>query len=298
MSGPARSARRARPARRPRVAEQALPADGDDGLGRDDTWPRRRRSSPATGTSDQPGGARSHDSGSDRGSSGTPDPDRGLDPALGRLHVVEDRAVGSSTTSDVDAGRRAAASSSLAVARLVVDADDRGRRQPEPGGRQGRVRDAAAEPPAARIVLGDVARGRRPTWTHLDRGAGASAPSGTLAVRILRPRQPSATRQPCSSTSSTRATTRSTRTSSSSANPRWSPTSSSSSSSRIRHQIQDTYEHDTLIEAIAVELERDHGFIFVSDDRLVGGGQRLDRGGARTSSPTSTSDRRRRGRRR
>ena len=27
--------------------------------------------------------------------------------------------------------------------------------------------------------------------------------------------------------------------------------------------------HDTLSEAIAVELERDHGFIYVSDDRLV-----------------------------
>lgn len=37
----------------------------------------------------------------------------------------------------------------------------------------------------------------------------------------------------------------------------------------IRRRVQDTYEDDTLIEAIAVELERDHGFIFVSDDRLT-----------------------------
>jgi hypothetical protein len=37
----------------------------------------------------------------------------------------------------------------------------------------------------------------------------------------------------------------------------------------IRRRIQDTYEDDTLIEAIAVELERDHGFIFISDDRLT-----------------------------
>jgi hypothetical protein len=37
----------------------------------------------------------------------------------------------------------------------------------------------------------------------------------------------------------------------------------------IRRRIQDTYAHDTLIEAIAVELERDHGFIYVSDDRLA-----------------------------
>jgi hypothetical protein len=36
----------------------------------------------------------------------------------------------------------------------------------------------------------------------------------------------------------------------------------------IRRRIQDTYEDDTLIEAIAVQLERDHGFVFVSDERL------------------------------
>ena len=37
----------------------------------------------------------------------------------------------------------------------------------------------------------------------------------------------------------------------------------------IRRRIQDGYIHDTLSEAIAVELERDHGFIHVSEDRLV-----------------------------
>ena len=37
----------------------------------------------------------------------------------------------------------------------------------------------------------------------------------------------------------------------------------------IRRRIQDGYIHDTLSEAIAVELERDHGFIHVSDDSLV-----------------------------
>jgi hypothetical protein len=37
----------------------------------------------------------------------------------------------------------------------------------------------------------------------------------------------------------------------------------------IRRRIQDSYVHDTLIESIAVELERDHGFVFVSDDSLV-----------------------------
>jgi hypothetical protein len=37
----------------------------------------------------------------------------------------------------------------------------------------------------------------------------------------------------------------------------------------IRRRIQDSYIQDTLSEAIAVELERDHGFIHVSDDRIV-----------------------------
>jgi hypothetical protein len=37
----------------------------------------------------------------------------------------------------------------------------------------------------------------------------------------------------------------------------------------IRRRIQDSFEHDTLVESIAVELEREHGFVFVSDDRLT-----------------------------
>jgi hypothetical protein len=37
----------------------------------------------------------------------------------------------------------------------------------------------------------------------------------------------------------------------------------------IRRRVQDTFEQDTLIEAIAEELEQDHGFIPISDDRLT-----------------------------
>jgi hypothetical protein len=36
----------------------------------------------------------------------------------------------------------------------------------------------------------------------------------------------------------------------------------------VRQQVQANYEDDTLIEAIARELEREHGFTFVSDARL------------------------------
>ena len=38
---------------------------------------------------------------------------------------------------------------------------------------------------------------------------------------------------------------------------------------QARHQVQDTFEEDTLVEAIARELERTHGFVYVSDALLV-----------------------------
>jgi hypothetical protein len=37
----------------------------------------------------------------------------------------------------------------------------------------------------------------------------------------------------------------------------------------IRAKVQDTFEEDSLIEAIALELEREHGFTFISDARLT-----------------------------
>jgi len=37
----------------------------------------------------------------------------------------------------------------------------------------------------------------------------------------------------------------------------------------IRRRIEDSFEQDTLIEAIAEELERDYEFMAISDDRLV-----------------------------
>jgi hypothetical protein len=38
---------------------------------------------------------------------------------------------------------------------------------------------------------------------------------------------------------------------------------------RIRRDVQDHYEQETLIEAIALVLERDYDFIYVSDDQLT-----------------------------
>jgi hypothetical protein len=37
----------------------------------------------------------------------------------------------------------------------------------------------------------------------------------------------------------------------------------------VRVQVQDAFDEDTLVEAIAVELERNHGYTFVSDERLI-----------------------------
>jgi hypothetical protein len=37
----------------------------------------------------------------------------------------------------------------------------------------------------------------------------------------------------------------------------------------IRRRVQDSFGQDTLIEAIAEELERDHDFLFISDKRLT-----------------------------
>jgi hypothetical protein len=37
----------------------------------------------------------------------------------------------------------------------------------------------------------------------------------------------------------------------------------------IRRRVQDSFEQDTLIEAIAEELEQDYEFIALTDDRLV-----------------------------
>lgn len=37
----------------------------------------------------------------------------------------------------------------------------------------------------------------------------------------------------------------------------------------IRRRIQGSFEADSLIEAIAEELEQDYGFVYVSDDRLT-----------------------------
>jgi hypothetical protein len=38
---------------------------------------------------------------------------------------------------------------------------------------------------------------------------------------------------------------------------------------RARRAVIDTYEEDTLVEAIARELERSHGFTYIGDEKLT-----------------------------
>jgi hypothetical protein len=38
---------------------------------------------------------------------------------------------------------------------------------------------------------------------------------------------------------------------------------------KVRAQVLDSFEEDTLSEAIASELQRSHGFVYVTDDLLV-----------------------------
>ena len=38
---------------------------------------------------------------------------------------------------------------------------------------------------------------------------------------------------------------------------------------QVRRRVQETFEEDTLVEAIAGELEREHGFTYISDARLT-----------------------------
>ena len=59
----------------------------------------------------------------------------------------------------------------------------------------------------------------------------------------------------------------------------------------IRRRVVENFETTTLVEAIADELERDYGFIAVTDDRLTAAVNVSQERRRRTSSPTSTRPR-------
>ena len=159
------------------------------------------------------------------------------------------------------------------VGRELVDADERTRADAQAGARQRAVGDAAAQAPAARVGLVDVARGgtdddhvRRavpgPCRSAWDIGPPLSSPP------ILGRDEPSRWTNRSGSTSCTRGTTTSTATSS------WRTTRSMTSrscwswSSRPAPPCSTRYTEDTLSEAIANELARRHGFLVVDDSQL------------------------------
>ena len=157
-------------------------------------------------------------------------------------------------------------SSSGARGRLRVHADHRADSEAQPGQGQRGVRDGAAEAPAAWIVRANVPP-RGADDQHDGRPIRAVMRDLDRRIRARRPPVPGIGVDRCTSTSSTRATTT------------FSPTCCSRATPdrgrrllRARpgdpRRVQANYEDDTLIEAIAGELERDHGFTFVTDDRL------------------------------
>ncbi len=289
----------------PTRSERATIGDGPGGCcmtGSPATSTRSRPCQPSA-TSASPAGTSAHASGSSAatgpnsharalphpagradGSDRLRDLRRVLDPPVRRLGVDEHRPAIEARDRDVDAG----VAQDVELARLgreAVRADQRPHAQPEPGQRQRRVRDAAAEPPAARIVVDEVSRrgpdhddlrhvphlssagpDQGPTYTCVTRGR--RAPNGRGRERALRSVHdrgfPS-----CTSTSCTKATTTRSPTCSSPARTRWRPRSSSRSSSRSAVGSRTPTRRETLIEAIAEELERDYDFVAVTDDRLT-----------------------------
>ena len=84
---------------------------------------------------------------------------RDLYPTLGCLDVLEHRAALERDDPDVDSGKAEEVELGRRR-RLVVRPDECRGSEAEPGDRQGRVRHAAAESPAAAVVSGDVPAGR------------------------------------------------------------------------------------------------------------------------------------------
>ena len=138
----------------PERAQQALPPQRDERIRGDRVGPGVVEL-PRDGRQD-PG--RRGPPGERHGDVGQREPrlEAGLDPAARRLDVPEDRAQRQPDAKQGHAGGR----EQLELVRLVclrVEADHRGRPNPQARAGQRRVRHAAAQAPAARVVGGDVA---------------------------------------------------------------------------------------------------------------------------------------------
>jgi hypothetical protein len=192
-----------------------------------------------------------------------------LDPTLLALDVVEDRSARQPDDGELDAG--VAEEVELRRGRgSAVDADKRTNAESEPGEGQRAVRDGAAEAPSARVVGDDVARRRADDEDR--RRVGSSSP-GELhrGVGCILRRHPPPL--PLESTVyfyelhegdddifSDLLLVH---------DEEIEPEVFFDLVQTIRVRLQDTFEEDTLIEAIALELEREHGFTIISDERLT-----------------------------
>jgi hypothetical protein len=194
---------------------------------------------------------------------------RDLEAALRALDVLEDRAVREPDGEDIDPARPELGEFGRGR-RLVVHADDGGRAQTEPGGRQRAEDHATPEAPATRIVPCEIARRR--TDDDDVRNAPAGRRVGAGHVRILGhadtrpPPEPEAVvffyelHEGDDEVYSDVLLY---------SDSEWEPDEFFQVVQAARRRIQDTYTQDTLIEAIAMELEREHGFLYIADDRLT-----------------------------
>ncbi len=183
---------------------------------------------------------------------------RALEAPGGGLDVDEDRAAGAGHEPEVDAGL--AHQPQLGRRRrLVVRDDQRPDPQPEPRERERRVRRAAAQPPAAGIVVHEVAAGRPhdhdlrclvhrpsrepgigPAYTGIMHFYELHEGDDDVFADLLLFRDDEMDAEEFFELVQS-----------------------------IRRRVIEGYEASTLVEAIADELERDHGFVAVTDDRLT-----------------------------
>jgi hypothetical protein len=235
------------------IAQQSLPGDGNDRLARRDVGPgvgqlgRDRRQDPGRCAGpcrrqlawlDGVGQRMGH-----------------LDPTVPALDIVEDR----STLEGGEIDHHARVAQPVELARLPgegINADEGADAEPKNADREGTVGDATAEPPATRIAAGEVARGCSDDDDIGRTGGRVDGKHERILADMFFYELHEGDEEIYSDVLLY-------------SDSEWEPDEFFDLVQTVRRRIQDTYASGTLIEAIAGELEREHGFLFVSDDRLT-----------------------------